>query len=126
MTRVRRSIVVILFATFFTVSCGSSSDASRSYQSDYESPETPFDEDVAVERAIDDLNYETYGSVGEPYGCTEDCSGHEAGFEWAKENGVTDGSCYGDSESFNEGCQAYADAIEDQVSEYRQSDDSSW
>ena len=85
-----------------------------------------FDENAARERAIDDLSYETYGSIGEPYGCTEDCEGHEAGFEWAKDNGITDGSCYGDSDSFNEGCQAYADAIEEKVNEYKEDDGSNY
>lgn len=42
--------------------------------------------------------------------CTEDCSGHEAGYNWAEENGISDESdCQGNSNSFNEGCQAYID-----------------
>ena len=41
--------------------------------------------------------------------CTSDCSGHEAGYDWAAENGITDPSdCGGKSESFIEGCEAYA------------------
>ena len=44
------------------------------------------------------------------YTCTDDCSGHEAGYEWAGQNGITDASeCSGNSQSFIEGCQAYAD-----------------
>lgn len=52
---------------------------------------------------------------GEPgtyagYGCTVDCSGHEAGYEWAAQNGITDpDSCGGNSWSFIEGCRAYAE-----------------
>jgi hypothetical protein len=43
------------------------------------------------------------------YSCTSDCSGHEAGYEWAEENGIDDpGDCDGNSDSFIEGCQAYA------------------
>lgn len=42
------------------------------------------------------------------YDCTEDCSGHEAGYEWAEENDISDEyDCDGNSNSFNEGCQAY-------------------
>jgi len=49
------------------------------------------------------------------YPCTEDCSGHEAGYEWAEENGVTDADdCGGNSDSFIEGCQAY---VEENVSD---------
>ena len=41
--------------------------------------------------------------------CTGDCSGHDAGYEWAGEQGITDPSdCGGNSESFIEGCEAYA------------------
>lgn len=44
------------------------------------------------------------------YSCTDDCSGHEAGYEWAEENGIDDpDDCGGNSDSFIEGCQAYAD-----------------
>jgi hypothetical protein len=41
--------------------------------------------------------------------CTVDCSGHEAGYRWAEEHDITDEEmCGGNSESFIEGCQAYA------------------
>ena len=41
--------------------------------------------------------------------CTSDCSGHDAGYEWASENGITNPSdCGGKSASFIEGCEAYA------------------
>jgi len=46
--------------------------------------------------------------------CTEDCSGHEAGYKWAEDHDVTDESeCGGDSESFIEGCEAYAQDHQD-------------
>ncbi len=42
------------------------------------------------------------------YLCTVDCSGHQAGYDWAQENGVIDESdCRGSSNSFNEGCQGW-------------------
>lgn len=44
------------------------------------------------------------------YDCTDDCSGHKAGYEWAEQNAVTDASeCSGNSQSFVEGCQAYTE-----------------
>lgn len=44
------------------------------------------------------------------YDCTDDCSGHEAGYQWAEENGIDDPSdCGGNSNSFIEGCEAYAE-----------------
>jgi len=40
--------------------------------------------------------------------CTGDCSGHNAGYEWASEKGISDPSdCGGKSQSFIEGCEAY-------------------
>ncbi len=117
----RKLILVAAFLPIAMSACGGFSESGGSgYRyADEAPPEAEFDEDAARDRAVDDLSFESYSSVGQPYGCTDDCSGHEAGFEWAKENGVTDGSCYGDSTSFTEGCQAYADAIEEKVDEYR-------
>jgi hypothetical protein len=44
------------------------------------------------------------------YPCTQDCSGHEAGYEWAQQNGITNpGDCNGNSQSFNEGCESYTE-----------------
>jgi hypothetical protein len=49
---------------------------------------------------------------GDP--CTIDCSGHEAGYAWAEDNGIDDpDDCDGNSESFIEGCKSY---IEEQKS----------
>lgn len=42
--------------------------------------------------------------------CTEDCSGHEAGYAWAEEQDISDaGDCGGTSQSFVEGCEAYVE-----------------
>lgn len=44
------------------------------------------------------------------YSCAEDCSGHEAGYQWAEEQGISNpDDCGGDSVSFEEGCRAYAE-----------------
>lgn len=46
------------------------------------------------------------------YPCTDDCSGHEAGYEWAEEHNIEDpDDCGGSSQSFTEGCQAYAEEL---------------
>jgi hypothetical protein len=50
------------------------------------------------------------GLTFEGYECTEDCSGHEAGYAWAEDNDITDpDDCGGNSNSFYEGCVAYAE-----------------
>jgi opacity protein-like surface antigen len=42
------------------------------------------------------------------YECTDDCSGHQAGYDWAEDNGIDDeDSCDTSSQSFNEGCQSF-------------------
>ncbi|WP_256352634.1 hypothetical protein [Pseudomonas sp. PDM31] len=42
------------------------------------------------------------------YKCTDDCSGHQEGYDWAKEEGVDDEeSCSDASQSFNEGCRSF-------------------
>lgn len=47
--------------------------------------------------------------AAELYECTDDCSGHEAGYQWAKKNNITNPKrCGGKSQSFIEGCKAYA------------------
>jgi hypothetical protein len=43
---------------------------------------------------------------GDP--CTVDCSGHQAGYDWAEQHDIDDeDDCGGNSESFIEGCKAY-------------------
>lgn len=44
------------------------------------------------------------------YECTQDCSGHAAGYRWAEEHDITDPShCGGNSQSFIEGCEVYTE-----------------
>lgn len=57
------------------------------------------------------------------YPCTQDCSGHQAGYDWAAQKGVNDISgCGGNSNSFIEGCQSY---VEENDSTYGNSYDDS-
>ena len=52
------------------------------------------------------------GNTWNGYECTSDCSGHEAGYDWALDSNVTDDSgCDGNSNSFNEGCEQYVSEI---------------
>ena len=44
------------------------------------------------------------------YECTEDCSWHEAWYNWAEENNIDDiDNCDWNSQSFNEGCESYVE-----------------
>ena len=56
------------------------------------------------------------------YGCTQDCSGHDAGYALAEQTDiVVPDDCGGNSQSFIEGCQDYAEArqqgLQDQADE---------
>lgn len=52
------------------------------------------------------------------YGCIQDCSGHEAGYRWAERIGIEDpDECGGNSQSFIEGCEAYAEEVQQQMIE---------
>lgn len=69
--------------------------------------------DYALVRAAVELADVAYADLGEPYGCTQDCSGHEAGVDWARENEIySPDDCGGRSQSFLQGCKAYAEAVE--------------
>ena len=107
-----RIMAITLLSCSALVGGCSSSEASDAHQ------------EQAYEGAQDDLSHSTFEDVGDTSECTEDCSGHEAGFEWAKEQGVTDTSeCSGDSQSFQEGCEAYASAIETEVEDDLEEDE---
>ncbi len=69
-------------------------------------------EDKAMDQARDDMANQTYEEAEGSADCTVDCSGHDAGFAWAKENDIEDpDECSGNSESFIEGCKAYGEEI---------------
>ena len=58
------------------------------------------------------------------YECTDDCSGHEAGYKWAEQKGITSpDDCGGNSNSFIEGCQAYAESQESESAQENQYDE---
>lgn len=44
------------------------------------------------------------------YECTDDCSGHQAGYDWAEQNDTdNEDSCDTPSQSFNEGCLSFVE-----------------
>lgn len=78
----------------------------------------PFDEDAARDAAESELASQQYDGS---YGCTVDCSGHEAGWQWRAEHGY---AVDGNSNSFSEGGRAYDEALESRVDEMRGNYDS--
>lgn len=50
--------------------------------------------------------------------CLDDCSGHQAGYDWAEQNYIDDESaCNTSSASFNQGCESYVEDNADVLSE---------
>jgi hypothetical protein len=81
-------------------------------------------EERAAEAAESELASTTFEEARGASDCTEDCSGHEAGFEWARDHAVTDISeCGGNSESFQRGCEAYAEELEERRAEAVEDDE---
>ena len=77
-----------------------------------------FDEGRAREAAEDEVGSDTYIGSGSTYGCTDDCSGHEAGFEYARDHGYEDAMST-PSQSFDEGHRAFGEAVEEKLEEKR-------
>ena len=93
---------------------GTTSTQASPFATDAELPD--FDEDQAREDASAEVASEGYQGS-----CTDDCSGHNAGFNYAAE-GHDDGGV-SDSPSFDEGQQAYDEAVDEKVEEKRQAHD---
>lgn len=73
------------------------------------------------------VNYPTPTSTKyfKGYKCKTNCSGHEAGYDWAMEKDITDpDDCGGKSISFIEGCVAYAEEYQENL--YREDYDRNW
>ena len=100
--------ITIIFISLSLVLSGCSSGSSGYDESDYEDA---YEEDDFV--------------TSDSWDCTDDCGGHDAGYEWAADNGITDSNdCDGNSNSFIEGCEAYANEyqMENREEEYFEDD----
>lgn len=67
-----------------------------------------------IDDELNSLDEKEFLDIADSNICTTDCSGHEAGFEWAKENNIWKAEdCEGQSKSFIEGCEVYAKEVDD-------------
>lgn len=97
-----------LAALLVLAACSESDELTDEEAMAYEDEEFAGETYDEFDERRDELEGEAGSYAG--YGCTVDCSGHEAGYNWAAENGITDpDSCGGNSWSFIEGCRAYAE-----------------
>ncbi|GAB3094511.1 hypothetical protein [Lysobacter terrae] len=96
----------------YDYSAGAADAAEEARQATYEERGADSDGTGADVSNVNSYDVENRGS----YVCTDDCSGHEAGFEWAQENDIGDASdCGGNSQSFIEGCEAFAEERQEQA-----------
>lgn len=110
-------LILVMSALGGVASCGSSSPTA-STEVEHKPSADLYESDADTSGSKGDETYAEYdtrrGATASPgdvagFGCTQDCSGHDAGFQWAEEHSVTDESeCGGNSWSFQEGCAAYA------------------
>ena len=101
------SFILFCFILFCLTACSEKSATAVHYNNRYSSP------------AIGGTSYSKNSNPTiSGYDCVEDCSGHEAGKEWAEENDVTDpDDCGGKSESFIEGCRSYGEELNEEAAQ---------
>ena len=99
---------ILLAALLMLAACSPAAELSDEEAMAYEGEEYGGETYDEYDERRDELEDEAGSYAG--YGCTVDCSGHEAGYNWAAEKGMTDpDNCGGRSWSFIEGCRAYAE-----------------
>lgn len=109
---------IVIFVGYLLISSNINSNSSKT-SSSYSPPSTLYnDQEIETEPE------EEYRVTSDNWECTEDCSGHDAGYEWASENGITDPyDCDGNSDSFIEGCEAYANEYQIEQETYESEED---
>jgi hypothetical protein len=90
-------VIVFWWGIITFINNSNDTDKSQSYQDSQNS-------EYNVRESDPDTYYSSQG-----FDCTDDCSGHDAGYEWASENDICD-EYYeqSNSTSFDEGVQSYA------------------
>jgi|YNPMSStandDraft_1061717.scaffolds.fasta_scaffold23882_2 hypothetical protein len=111
-------IIIIISGLWFAGVFGDNSTKTQSYQNStpvYSIPTSTTNSPSLEVTPVNDFENNIFiPPTFHGYICTEDCSGHEAGYEWAEEHDITDpDDCGGNSQSFIEGCQAYAEENSD-------------
>lgn len=90
-------IIGVIWGGYYLFSDNSTTESDAQYETSYSSSRNSYYEDEEP-------------ATFNGYDCTDDCSGHEAGYNWAEENGIYDeNDCGGNSNSFIEGCISYTE-----------------
>lgn len=116
-------LLLVIFFLYFTGFFNTDKATSSKHSEDtyYNSSDSSYDNYEVDAYSNEDSYAEGTFSNYSDYPCTDDCSGHEAGYDWASEQGITDpDDCDGNSDSFIEGCQSYAEEQMNDVEEYEE------
>ncbi len=114
-----RQITTAIVMCMSLSACGNGGADAATYARAQTHENSEFDEDAARDQAAADINGQTFQDVGDTSRCTSDCSGHDAGFQWAQDNNVADTSDCSGSGSFEDGCEAYVEELDNRVEEAR-------
>lgn len=115
--------LLVIVTCFLLVAAGCTDRTDSSFL-DYKSDTIYKDESIVnVSEEDDDSEYQIQREAAthyfNGYECTQDCSGHEAGYEWAEDNDIEDeNDCGGNSNSFIEGCLSYVEEANQESEEY--------
>ena len=96
---------------------GTTSNRSAAQTNDETDRQSEEDDSKSQDESSDDKSADDSPPEFHGYACTQDCSGHEAGYNWAEEHDIDDPhTCYSGPRlsnpaylSFSEGCEAYVD-----------------
>ena len=98
-------VLLAALAVMGLAGCGESQDRREDRAED-----AAADAEAGEQAALSSQSYEQENGSGD---CTSDCSGHDAGWQYAKEHELSDASqCTGDSDSFVAGCKSYIESVE--------------
>lgn len=113
-------IIVFSINSVFSKNASENSLNSNSGLNNREAQDVKEDSDTyssTNQESDTNIHYSPQTFDGNP--CTVGCSGHKAGYDWAEENDITDpDDCGGNSDSFIEGCESYAENYLEENDEY--------
>jgi len=103
------AIPVVLILVLSGSQSGESCDRDCEYYKTHQPDREPAPIDYNGDGTITRDEAEDNPNLSDSYSCTSDCSGHQAGYDWARSNNICDPSySSGNSQSFNEGVRAWS------------------
>lgn len=103
-------LALLFLPVLLAAGCSNTNSVNSDYGSDSSSQVREYNSSSSSSEEYSSGSSEEETLYYNGYECTDDCSGHEAGYNWAEENDIDDEyDCDGNSNSFNEGCISYVE-----------------